>query len=510
MTTERREAIAIIGMAGRFPGAGDVETFWRNLCAGVESIRPFTAEEMRASGVDPGLLADPSYVNAGAPLEGAECFDAAFFGYHPREAELLDPQHRLFLECAWSALEDAGHDPATFDGAIGVFGGVGRNLYLRNNLLPRRGLLDAVGPYPEALASEKDYAATRVSFKLDLRGPSVNVNTACSTSGVAAHIACQSLLGGECDMALVGGARIRVPMRVGYRYEEGGILSPDGHCRAFDADAQGTVVGNGVAFVVLRRLSDALRDGDRIVAVILGSAINNDGASKAGFTTPSVRGQAAAIAEALAVAGVAADTIGYIEAHGTGTAVGDPIEVAALTKAFRRSTDRNGFCAIGSVKTNIGHLDAAAGLAGLIKAALAIERGVLPPSLHYRRPNPQIDFERSPFFVNAGLREWPRGSGPRRAGVSSFGLGGTNSHLVLEQAPPPVETSPARPHQLIVVSARTPESLDGITAALAAHFRSHPETDLADAAYTLQVGRRPFEHRRFTVCGSTEEAAAAL
>jgi amino acid adenylation domain-containing protein len=506
-----REEVAIIGMAGRFPGASNVDEFWGNLCNGVESVRMFTTEELAGAGINPDVLKQPSYVNAGVVLDEADSFDAGFFGYHPREVELMDPQHRVFLECAWSALEHAGYDPETYAGSIGVYGGVARNSYLLNNLVPHHALLDAAGLHQIIINNDKDFPATRVAFKLNLRGPSLNVQTACSSSGVAIHLACQSLLTGEVDMALAGGARIRVPMTAGYFYEEGGIQSPDGHCRAFDARARGTLLGSGVAIVALKRLSDAIRDGDCIHAVIKATAINNDGAAKIGFTAPSVEGQARVIAEAHAMAGIAAETIQYVEAHGTGTSLGDPIEVAALTKAFRQSTGKKGFCALGSVKTNIGHLDAGAGAAGVIKTVLALKHRQMPPSLNFESPNPQIDFANSPFYVNTRLAEWKADGMPRRAGVSSFGLGGTNAHIILEEAP---ETKRAdlttRSAQLIVFSAKTRPALDKATANLASHLEKSPAVNLADVAHTLQVGRRAFAHRRFLVCRNTNEAASSL
>ncbi len=509
-STDLRDAIAIIGMAGRFPGAPNVRVFWKNLCAGVESIRAYTPDELREAGVDPAVLEQPGYVNAGAALEDAESFDAAFFGYHPSEAAAIDPQHRVFLECAWDVLEDAGYDPHAYSGLIGLFGGVARNTYLLGNLAAEPGYLASVWSYPGMIASDKDYCTTRVAYKLDLRGPCIDVQTACSTSGVAIHLACQSLLAGECDIALAGGARVRVPVHSGYFYEEGGIPSPDGHCRAFDAGANGTAIGSGVALVALRPLAEALRDRDHVYAVIRGSAINNDGSAKVGFTAPSVRGQAAVIAEALAAAGVEAESIGYVEAHGTGTHVGDPIEITALTRAYRESTSKRGFCAIGSVKTNIGHLDAGAGVSGVIKTALALAHRRIPPSLNYRRPNPQIDFEQSPFFVNSELREWPAGKTPRRAGVSAFGLGGNNSHIILEEAPPGASPGEARPFKLVLLSAKSASALDAATTRFAAHLRDVPALDLDDASYTLQTGRRRFEHRRALVCSDVGDALSAL
>jgi len=505
------QEIAIIGMAGRFPGAPDVRTFWKNLCKGVESSVAFTEEELRASGVDPSVLKDPHYVNRGALLDDPEGFDAAFFGISPREAELLDPQHRVLLECAWSAIEDAGYDVERYTGRIGVFGGMARNTYFTHNLVWRRDLLERVGAYQTMLATDKEYGITRIGFNFNLHGPCVNVQAACSTSGVAIHLACQSLLNGECDMALAGGARVKVPLRVGYFYEDGGIPSRDGHCRAFDANASGALIGSGVAMILLKPLSDAVRDRDSIYAVIKGTAINNDGSRKAGFTAPSVQGQADVVQEALGVSGVSADSIGYIEAHGTGTFIGDPIEVAALSQAFRKSTDRKGFCRIGSVKTNIGHLDAGAGTAGVIKVALSLKHGVIPPSLHYEKPNPQIDFANSPFVVNDKLSPWKTDGTPRRAGVSSFGLGGTNFHGILEEAPVCESGSSSRSKFLLCLSAKTPSALASATRNLGAFLAyAGEETNLADVAYTLQMGRGQFQHRRILVCDNPKEAATAL
>jgi acyl transferase domain-containing protein len=504
------DGVAVIGMALRFPGADTPGAFWQNLCAGVESRREFSASELEASGVDRALLADPRYVRAGMPIDGIDLFDAAFFGLSPREAEVLDPQHRLFLEVAWEALEAAGYDPAQFPGAIGMFGGVFLSTYLHHNLLPNREVLRELGELTIRHGNEKDYVATRTSYRLNLTGPSVAVQTACSTGLVAVHLACQSLLNHECDLALAGACSVRVPIRAGYLYETGGIASPDGHCRPFDAQAAGTVFGHGLGLVVLRRLPDALADGDRIQAVIRGTAINNDGAQKVGFTAPSVDGQSAVIAEALGVSGVDPEDIGYIEAHGTGTSLGDPIEIEALTQAFRARTEKRGFCLIGSVKANIGHLGTASGIAGLIKTVLTLERGQIPPSLHFASPNPKIDFAASPFVVNDRLRDWPATPAPRRAGLSSFGMGGTNAHAVLEEAPPARPGGPARPVQLLPLSARTEAALAARTAALSEHLRQAPDVDLPDIAFTLAVGRQGFERRRFLLCRDAADAAAAL
>ncbi len=403
--------IAIVGMAGRFPGARNVEEFWSNVRDGVESVRFFTDKELLEAGLDAALLKDSNYVKAAPVLDDVESFDAAFFDFTPSEARFLDPQRRLFLECAWEALEDAGTVPETFDGAIGVYASVGANLYFVHNLAASQEVMQSAGVLQLLLSSDKDYFATQVSYKLNLTGPSINVQTACSSSLVAIHLARQSLLLGECDMALAGGASINIPHHTGYLYQEGDIFSPDGHCRAFDAGARGTIFGSGCGIVALKRLQDALADGDSIRAVIKGSAINNDGSQKIGYTAPSVEGQAEVVVQALASAGVAPDAVSYVEAHGTGTELGDPIEIAALTQAFQTRTRRTGFCAIGSVKTNVGHLNTAAGVAGVIKAALALEHRLLPPSLNYETPNPKIDFASSPFYVNAELRDWEAGSG---------------------------------------------------------------------------------------------------
>jgi len=504
-----RSSIAIVGMAGRFPGAADVDQFWRNLRDGVESVVFFTDEELLAAGVDRETLSQPSYVRARAPLDGVEHFDAPLFGFSPREAEMLDPQQRLFLEHAFAALESAGYDSQRYEGAIGIFGGANISSYL-GILYSNPERIRAFGVYNTVLANDKDYLTTRAAYKLNLRGPAVTVQTACSTSLVAVHLACQSLLNGECDLALAGGIGINLPERAGYLYEAHGIGSPDGHCRPFDARAQGTVSGSGVGVVVLKRLAAARADGDPILAVIRGTAINNDGSLKMSYTAPSLKAQAQVVAEALAVARVEPGTVGFVEAHGTGTSLGDPVEVSALTRAFQGRTSGKGFCALGSVKSNIGHLDSAAGMAGLIKTVQALRHGEIPPTLHFASPNPQIDFANSPFFVNPGLIEWPLSGGPRRAGVTSLGIGGTNAHVVLEEAPPRAGSGPAREAQLLVLSANTPAALEATTDNAARFLREHPEANLADVAYTLQVGRRIWPYRRALVARDPESAAAAL
>jgi acyl transferase domain-containing protein len=543
------DAVAVVGMACRVPGAADVAAFWRNLCDGVESIAFFSDGELTRAGVDDRTLADPSYVKAAGVLADVDLFDAPFFGFTPRDAERTDPQHRLLIECAWEALEHAGCAGPRRGRLVGVFAGSGTN-----------GYLDGVVHGPDrALGSAADFLATRVSHRLDLRGPSLTVQTACSTSLVAIHLACKSLLDGECDVALAGGVSIRLPQARGYVHQEGGILSPDGHCRAFDARAAGTVGGNGLGLVTLKRYEDALADGDTIYALVRGSALNNDGADKVGFTAPSVSAQAQVIADAQARAQVEAESVGYVEAHGTGTAVGDPIEIAALTQAFGATASRTAFCALGTVKSNVGHLDAAAGVTGFIKAVLSVHHGLIPPSLHFESPNPRIDFAASPFYVNTRLRPWgqtpgsdpvfnpelTRGSDPsvrprvqpevdprvrpqcqtlvsdprvrpgthqtpRRAGVSSFGMGGTNVHVVLEQAPETEPGSRTSGPYLMTLSARTPAALAAARNRLAAHLRAHPDLEIADVAWTLQVGRATLEQREAICCADRARAIEAL
>ncbi|MFA9229959.1 MAG: type I polyketide synthase, partial [Microgenomates group bacterium] len=500
--------IAVVGMAAHLPGAADVMTYWANLRDGVESIRALSEEELLAAGESPARLRKANYVASASILEGFDGFDADFFGFSPKEAAIMDPQHRQFLEVAWEALENAGHPPETFPGAIGVYAGCGMGSYFYFNLCSNRDLVDQTGMFLlRHTGNDKDFLATRVSHIFDLKGPSINVQTACSTSLVAIHFASQALLNGECDMALAGGVTIELPHARGYLYTEGEILSPDGHCHAFDHRAQGTVFGSGAGCIALRRATDAIRDGDHIWAIIKGSAINNDGAAKAGYLAPSVEGQAKCIAEAQAVAGVSADTISYVECHGTGTYLGDPIEVAALTQAFRETTDAVASCGIGSVKTNIGHTDTAAGVASLIKVALSLHHQQLPPSLGYEAPNPSIDFETSPFRVNDRLNDW-KSVGPRRAGVNSLGVGGTNAHVVLQEAPTRAASEASLwPFQPLVLSAKSRGALEGAASKMAAHLRANPDLDLADVAYTLKEGRRAFEKRRVIVAGSAEEAA---
>lgn len=505
---EENEAVAIIGMACRFPGAETPEQFWANLRDGVESISIFSDSEVIASGVDPELVNHRNYVKAGGSLKDIAKFDAGYFGITPRDAELMDPQQRIFLECVTEALESAGYLTDEYDGLIGIFAGSNISTYWENHLKTRDGLID--GDLSAAMANNKDFLTTFVSYKLDLKGPSYSLSTGCSTSLVSVVVACQSLLSYQCDIAVAGGVSIITPQRTGYLYQGVGIASPDGHCRTFDAQAQGTVGGNGSGVVILKRLSEAIENRDPIHAVIKGSAMNNDGSLKVGFAAPSVQGQAEVIAMAQAVAGVQAETITYVEAHGTGTQIGDPIEVSALTRAFRAGTDKQGFCALGSVKTNLGHLDTAAGIAGLIKTVLALKHRQLPPSLHYKTPNPKINFSNSPFFVNTELREWKTDGGPLRAGVSSFGIGGTNAHVILEEAPQAAKSTDFKPWHLLPLSAKTPTALAAYAQVLADHLKENADLSIADVAYTLSVGRRSLPHRLSLVCRDREEAVEIL
>ncbi len=512
---EPQECIAIVGMAGRFPQAANLEEFWRNLRAGRESISFFRDEPLQWLPLEHAPRADdPRYVRARGVLERPEWFDAAFFGMNPKEAGLMDPQHRVFLECAWEALENAGCNPDTYDGLIGVFAGASMNTYLLTNLMTNRDLIADFGMFSTLIMNDGDFVPTRVSYKFNLRGPSLNVQTACSTSLVAVALAAQNLLGFRCDVALAGGVSITFPATRGQFHLEGGILSHDGHCRAFDAAASGTVLGDGAGVVVLKRLSDAIHDGDRICAVIKGTAINNDGAAKIGYTAPSSDGQAEVIAMAHAEAGFAPETVSYVEAHGTGTPLGDPIEIAGLTKAFGLDGRGGHFCGLGSVKSNIGHLDIGAGVAGLIKTVLALQHRELPPSLHFATPNPKLDLANTPFYVNGALRPWQpaRPGAPLRAGVSSFGIGGTNAHVALEEAPAVESSGPAWPQQLLLLSAKTPAALAAMAEKLAAHLAAMADADagLADVAYTLQVGRKVFGCRRAVVAGRAAEAVASL
>jgi len=507
------EPIAIIGMALRAPGARNVEEFWQNIVDAKESITWFSDDELRAAGVPEHHLSRPDYVKASAVIPDFELFDPEFFGFSPAEAAMLDPQHRLFMECAWEALEDAAHDAQRSKAAIGIYGGCFMNKYLPLNLYTNQGFLQSPSAYFARNYNDKDFLAGRVAYLMNLRGPAVTVQTACSTSLVATHLATQALLAHECDMAIVGGVAINLPSKAGYLAVEGTMFSPTGQCRPFDARGQGTLFGSGAGFVVLRRLSDAIADGDHIRAVIRGTAINNDGNNKVSFTAPNAEAQTAVVASAQLVAAVSPDTIGYIEAHGTGTLLGDPIEVAALTDAFRLGTKRKEFCALGSVKANIGHLDAAAGVLGMIRATLALERGVVPPQANFEVPNPQLRLSETPFYVPTKPMPWPRGDVPRRAGVSSFGVGGTNAHVVLEEAPEQakaIANTEKYTDHLLILSARTEVALQAVSDRLAQHLGDGIAPPLSTVATTLAEGRREFSHRRFVVCSDVKEAVRGL
>lgn len=504
-----QDPIAIVAMAGRFPGASDVEAFWRNLCEGVESITYFSPEDLDASVTDQ-QRADPAYVKARGIIDGVEWFDAAFFGIGPREAELMDPQQRLLLELAWECIERAGYVPDAMPRPVGVFAGMFNATYFQHHVAARPDLIDKVGTFQVMLDNEKDFIATRVAYKLNLTGPAISVHTACSTSLVAICQAMDSLRLGQCDAALAGGVAITCPPRSGYVYQEGAMLSPDGHTRTFDADAQGTVFSDGAALVMLKRLPDAIADGDQVYAVIRGGAVNNDGAGKASFTAPSSDGQAAVIAMAHERAQVDPRSISYVETHGTATPVGDPIEIEGLTRAFRRETDATGFCRIGSVKSNVGHLVIAAGATGVIKTALSLHEQRIPATLHFHAPNPTIDFSASPFVVNAATVEWPQGEHPRRAGVSSFGVGGTNAHIILEEAPCLPQSDQGMGPQLLVLSARSPNALSLAANRLADHLEKEGAVNLADVAWTLSVGRKAFPHRLAIVAGDAPDAVTQL
>jgi len=499
--------IAIVGMSCRFPGAGTIDQFWQNLSNGVESIARLTDDEILSAGVPAEYLEDPHYVKASPVIDGPELFDASFFGFAPMEAKMMDPQHRILLELACEALEDAGCDPERYSGRIGVFTGSALNTYFMNRAVSSKFAEEYI---PTLIGNDKDFISTRISYKLNLKGLSLNIQTACSTSLVAVHLACQSLLSGESDAALAGAISVRVPHRAGYFYDGGGIVSPDGHVRAFDAGASGTVFGSGGGVIVLKRLSDAIDDGDTILAVVKGSAVNNDGSEKAGFTAPSVNSQAEAVIEALANAGVDGEEISYIEAHGSGTPVGDPIEVLALTKAFRNFTEKSGFCAIGSVKTNVGHLDAAAGMAAIIKTVLSLKHRKIPASLHYSDPNPEIDFPSTPFYVNTQLADW-LSKDPRRAGVLATGMGGTNAFLVMEEAPHVEVADSSSAAKLLTLSAKTESALDAATHRLREYLNQDDDSaNMDDVAYTLQTGRKAYTHRRFLVCSDRADAVEIL
>ena len=503
------DSIAIIGMAVRLPGAKNISEFWDNLKEGRDVSKLFTNEELAASGISAEVFNDPDYVRRGMSLEDADCFDATFFGYHPKEAALMDPQHRIYLQTAYAALQDAGIDPETNEKRIGVFGGTARNTYLVNNVITHPNYFKSVDDFQLGITLEKDFPATRVAYKLNLRGPAINIQTACSSSGVALHLACQSIRNGDCDIAIVGGGRIQPPF-AGHLHKEGHALSPDGYCRTFDADANGMVRGNGMSFIVIKKLTEAIADQKQVHGLIRSSAINNDGQDKIGFTAPGIAGQSTAIMDAYRRGEIDPSTVSYIECHGTGTPIGDPVELAGLTAAFKSFTDKKQFCAIGSVKTNVGHLDAGACVTGIIKTILAMKHEQLPASLHFNKPNPQINFKDSPFYVNAKLTDWKRGANPRRAGVSSFGLGGTNAHIVLEEAPVIKQNERARSQHLITLSAKTPEALSEIETDLLVFLKENPTVAPGRMAATLQLGRSDFKYRTSLVGKSVKDLTNIL
>ncbi|MDC7221509.1 MAG: beta-ketoacyl synthase N-terminal-like domain-containing protein [Spirochaetales bacterium] len=492
---EMEGAIAIIGMSGAFSEAEDINSFWKNIKEGKECIRDLSDVELDEAGISSDLYNSPNYVKRSASLKEAKMFDPAFFGYTPSDANVMDPQHRLFLEHSWKCMEDGCYDPEEYDGLIGVYAGCSQNDYLIKNLVNSNTRIDSLEAFQLMLGNDKDYLSTRVSYKLNLKGPSMTIQTACSTSATAIQQACLSLINYQCDMALAGGSSVNVPHDGGYEYKDGLIFSPDGHCRSFDEKANGTVFGDGVGVILLKRLEDALEDKDHIYALIRGAAINNDGSEKVSYTAPSVKAQAEVIATAIALAEVPTESIGYIEAHGTGTLLGDPIEVAALTDAFRMNTKGKDFCVLGSVKPNIGHLDAAAGVASIIKTVKILQEGIYPPQVNFSSPNPALELETSPFKINKDLKKWERGAEPRRAGVSSLGVGGTNVHIVLEEYIPPVQSiSENNEVNILPLSAKSPESLKQMKANLVSYLKDN-SNKLSDASYTLLNYRRHFPYR---------------
>ncbi|MCP5105490.1 MAG: acyltransferase domain-containing protein, partial [bacterium] len=507
---ENLNAVAVIGMAGRFPKAKNIDEYWRNIAAGIDCISFYSRAELLKAGIDARVLENPDYIKAKGEVEDVDVFDASFFGINAREAEVTDPQHRMLLECAWEAMENAGCDSSKFPGPIGVYAGKSMDYYLLLNVYPRIKKEISSGSLQAAIGNDKDSLTTTISYRMNLTGPAITIQTSSSTSLVAVCVAAQSLLTYQCDIALAGGITAGPPIKSGYMYQAGGIWSEDGRCRAYDAGSTGFVPGSGMGMVVLKRLEDALSDGDNIWAVLKGFAVNNDGYNKVSYAAPSVDAQAEVVAEAQAVADVHPDTITYVEGHGTGTNLGDPIEMTALTQAFRAGTDKKQYCALGSVKTNIGHLDNAAGVAGLIKTALALKHKKIPPSLHFKTPNPKVDFENSPFYVNTALKDWETNGFPRRAGVTSLGMGGTNAHVILEEAPEPPRPGKSRPWQLMVLSAKTASALEKKTRELADYFKENPGLNLADSVYTLAVGRRDFAHRRLVLSRNLKNAAANL
>ncbi len=497
-------AVAVIGMACRFPGAKNIDEFWYNLKNGIEAISFFSEEEIVQNGADIDSAKSNSLVKAFGLLEDSDKFDAEFFGFSPREAELLDPQIRMFLECAWEAMENAAYDTDRIDGRVGVYASSSLSSYLLRNILSNKEHLLSAGGLSAQLGNDKDHIPTRVSYAMNLKGPSISIGTACSSSLVAVHLACQGLLDYHCDMALTGGVTVHSNQIEGYLYNEGGIASPDGHCRTFDSKSGGTVSGCGVGTVVLKRLEDAVRDNDNIYAVVLSSAVNNDGSVKVSYTAPGIDGQSEVIAEAHSIADINPETISYIEAHGTATKLGDPIEIAALKKAFNSSTNKKSFCAIGSVKSNMGHLDSAAGIAGFIKTVLSLKNKQIPPSLHFENPNPALNISDSPFYINHKLSEWITDGFPRRAGVSSFAMGGTNAHLILQEAEDFNQVETESTFGIIPISAKTESTLANYPKNLFEAL-SKENQPLNNIAKTYQIGRKPFKYRKAYVAGNLTE-----
>ena len=509
-------------MAGKFPGAPNLTDFWRNLIAGEESISFFTDEELRDAGVSPELISNPDYVKAGPVLEGAELFDAEFFNIPAKDARMMDPQHRVFLETSWEAFEDAGYNPLTFGGRVGVYASTLLNTYLVNNLYANQDYVqrelggrllrvESMGGFNLMINNDKDYLPTRVAYKLNLKGPAINVQTACSSTLVAVHVACESIQQGDCDMALAGGVSVSVPQKAGHLFTEGMINCPDGHCRAYDSEAGGTIFGNGSGAILLKRLDQALEDGDSIYAVIKGTASNNDGGTKVGYTAPSEDGEARAIADAYRKANISPESVAFVEGHGTGTQIGDPIEVEALTKVFRRYTTREQFCRIGSVKSNIGHMQVASGIAGMIKACLSVHHGKIPATLHFKKPNPRLQWEQTPFLVNTTSEDWPDANTPRRASVNSLGIGGTNAHVVIEQAPSKktVYREIEGPF-LLPLSSRSVEGLNQLKKKFSAHTKNWNEEAFPDIAFTSQIGRAHWESRKAFIFDSREQLMELL
>ncbi len=502
--------IAIIGMAGRFPKSANIYEFWDNIINGRECISFFTDEELIEEGIELNYIKNKDYIKAKGVIDNIDLFDASFFDINPKEAELMDPQHRLLLECAWEALENAGYDAERYEGAIGVYAGKSMSSYLFLNVYPHIKKILAAGNLQAAIGNDKDSITSTISYRLNLKGPSINVQSSSSTSLAAVAIACQSLLTYQCDMALAGGITVGPPVKSGYLYDVGGIMSSDGHCRAFDAKSSGFVPGNGYGLVVLKRLDEAIRDNDHIWAVIKGFGVNNDGSEKVSYTAPSVDAQANVIVTAQIAANVNPERISYIEAHGTGTALGDPIEVKALTQAFRYQTDKKKFCALGSVKPNIGHLDSAAGIAGLIKVVLSLYNKKIPPLINFDTPNPEIDFENSPFYVNTSAKYWNDFNGSRIAGITSLGMGGTNVHIIVEENLHNPSSGNSREWNILMISAKTPYSLEGNTNNLVNYLKDEKVSNIADVAYTLAMGRKHFSYRRVVVCRDVKDAVESL